>query len=612
MQLFKSIVPDLLSFKWYQGIGIVLFCAISVCFSVVDFNHFIHKGQYPNVLQWDNGVGDGVVRWKLILMALSGAASFSGVLSVVLTTVGKFSNFFWGIINCITYGAFAFAYSYGGDAQINIIYFLPFQFIGMYKWSKMMQNGTVISRSASVYQMLLAFLLAGGASVGLYYEIPVFTTAIGGSYPYLNYKTPRILDAVSSGCNIVGQLLLVGGFWQQWIFWIAVDCMQIAMFSGITIFGLNINIIIMWSLFLINALFGIVVWYRASKKSAPAKENTRIPLAELTEIRSGRGLIIGKFYPFHAGHEYLIGTALKHSEKVIIILCYRIIDQPPGPTRIEWLKRTYAQNSNIEILSYQYDESKESSVDSALWARQTLVCLNNVKPDVVYTSEDYGDTFASHLKCRHYLVDKERVKYPVHGRAIRANPDKYLPYLNSIVRAYYIKKFVLIGSESTWKTTLVQDIAKHFHVASISEYGREVATRGYKIWEEKDFIDIATTQTDRENKVLENPTYVEKLIICDTDAFATHVWHHRYMQSTFNQQIVDIFTNKMKPANIYFLSDPEPPFVQDGTRDGELIRKNMHEIFKEQLATYRLPYVILTGTYEERLGKAITLIDKSY
>ena len=47
--------------------------------------------------------------WRRVMMGLSGGASFTGALCVVLITKGKFSSYFWGLINTSLYGLFAFA-----------------------------------------------------------------------------------------------------------------------------------------------------------------------------------------------------------------------------------------------------------------------------------------------------------------------------------------------------------------------------------------------------------------------------------------------------------------------------------------------------------------------
>ncbi|AYV82555.1 MAG: nicotinamide mononucleotide transporter-domain-containing protein [Hyperionvirus sp.] len=173
---------------------------------------------------------------------------------------GKYSNFFWGIINCLTYGAFAIAYSFGGDAQFKLFVSLPLQFFGLWKWNKSKEGSSV--RSCSVFQMAILFIIGGGLASGLYYEIPIFTKSITGTYPYLVYQTPRILDSISTACNIIGMFLLVYECWQQYIFWLIVDSIQIAIYAGVGHFGLNINILMMWSVYWISCICGGIIWYR--------------------------------------------------------------------------------------------------------------------------------------------------------------------------------------------------------------------------------------------------------------------------------------------------------------------------------------------------------------
>jgi len=331
-KLFYSIITDLYVFNIWQVIALLLFCAFSIIFSFVDFNHFINPDDDPYTFTWYNDELNGVEYWKRVLKALSGAASFTGVMSVVLTTKGKYSSYFWGIINCILYGLFAFAYGYGGDAQLNIIFFLPFQFVGLYTWKDNMDNEDIaISRSLGWKMWIVTIISATALSAGFYFEIPPFTTAISGSYPYETNLPPRFLDSISNSFNIVGQVLLLYRFWEQWIFWILVDIMQIAMFSGIAGFGIDINIITMWCLFLINAFFGLYIWF--------VRMYTKQSI----------GVVIGKFYPLHKGHMYLINYALERCDVLYLILCTDTGQNPNGDIREKWLQKLYSLNKKIII-----------------------------------------------------------------------------------------------------------------------------------------------------------------------------------------------------------------------------------------------------------------------
>ena len=94
-----------------------------------------------------------------------------------------------------------------------------------------------------------------------------------------------------------------------------------------------------------------------------------------------------------------------------------------------------------------------------------------------------------------------------------------------------------------------------------------------------------------------------KILISDTDSFATDLWHKRYMGFTSNQVAK---LSEGRKYDLYFLTDDDTPFVQDGTRDGEHIRYNMNKRFEAELKKQNKPYIMLSGSYESRLEKAVT------
>lgn len=266
--LLKSIYRDLKVFNWWQRILIFIFAMISITFSIINFNFLVNPSSGMLLLNWDNNKANGIELWRRIIMELSGIASFTGVLCMILITMGKISNYFWGILNTISYGIFAFTYGYMGEAQLNILFFLPMQFVGIYFWGKNLdETKTVKTRSLKCYQWLLILFSTCCLGVVFYYEIPVFAEALIGNYYFKDNIIPRILDSVASTLSVSAQILLLYRFWQQWIFWIAINCVQMAMYSGVAGYGIQINMIIMWSLFLINASAGLYRWIKIWRKS---------------------------------------------------------------------------------------------------------------------------------------------------------------------------------------------------------------------------------------------------------------------------------------------------------------------------------------------------------
>ena len=313
------------------------------------------------------------------------------------------------------------------------------------------------------------------------------------------------------------------------------------------------------------------------------------------------GVVIGKFYPPHRGHKYLIDTASARVDHLTVIVCGKPEQLISGEQRAAWLRAIHPDVRVLAIDDYYPDD------DSRLWADLTIGWLGGA-PDVVFTSEAYGDAYAHFLGCPHVSVDRARQIVPCSGTAIRADPLAHWAYLEPPVRGYLAKRVCLVGAESTGKTTLAAALAAHYGTAWVPEYGRDYSevklTRGeYDTWTSAEFTQIAAEQCRRED---EAASASNGLLICDTDAFATSIWHRRYLGE--RSLVVEALADSYRP-DLYLLTDVSIPFVQDGTRDGEQIREWMHNTFVAELAAQGRPYSTIAGTPDERLTRAVAAID---
>lgn len=308
------------------------------------------------------------------------------------------------------------------------------------------------------------------------------------------------------------------------------------------------------------------------------------------------GVVIGKFLPPHRGHHFLIDTALSRCAQVVVIICEKLTDPIPGQLRREWLQEVHPE-ADVRLIDDRYDEN-----DSRIWAENTIRWLGRA-PDVVFTSEHYGDAYAAHMNCRHVMVDHARETIPCSGTAVRTKPFEQWEYLAAPVRAWYAKRIVIVGAESTGTTTLAEALAKHFHTVWVPEYGREYSlekqSKGEDVWRTEEFLEVAQEQTRRENLAARE---AHQRVICDTNAFATTLWHRRYMG--FDSPALEAFA-KQGRADLYLLTGDEIPFVQDGLRDGEAIRHEMHRWFEQALEGQSVPWKLIRGSREERLQQAI-------
>jgi len=237
-------------FNSCEYLVIFIFCVISIIFSFID----VTPGNQLSLIDLSDNI-----TWQKIVYLFSGIASFTGVLSVILASKEHSYTYIFGIVNCITFGLFAFAYGYAGNFQLNIMYFLPLQFYGFYKWNKEIdlevKSLTIFEKVKYTYLCFIFWYI-------FYFEIPGFTRFVTQQeYPYETNVLARVLDSGGTSLSIIAQYLLINKYYECWILWTIVDIFQIIMFSGINDF-ISVNIIIMTGIYQLNAFYGLYLWTR--------------------------------------------------------------------------------------------------------------------------------------------------------------------------------------------------------------------------------------------------------------------------------------------------------------------------------------------------------------
>ena len=112
----------------------------------------------------------------------------------------------------------------------------------------------------------------------------------------------------------------------------------------------------------------------------------------------------------------------------------------------------------------------------------------------------------------------------------------------------------------------------------------------------QEFEFIAARQNRREDALARR---CDRLLVCDTDAFATRLWQERY-QGCVSPEVVRAAEGRR--MDLYLLTDCGIPFVQDGTRDGEQLREPMQRRFEKGCARPASPSCSSRGrrTYASR------------
>jgi HTH-type transcriptional repressor of NAD biosynthesis genes len=172
-----------------------------------------------------------------------------------------------------------------------------------------------------------------------------------------------------------------------------------------------------------------------------------------------------------------------------------------------------------------------------------------------------------------------------------------------------IVKVVLFGPESTGKTTLSKQLARHYNTVWTPEFAREYLQKKWnnerKTCEKEDLIPIAIGQMNLENKLGKK---ADKLLICDTDLLETKVYSEEFYGGT-----VDLKLSKAVAKNkydLYLLTYIDTPWEEDDLRDRPEQRLEMFTAFENTLKKYKKNYILLKGDKETRLKNATEAIDK--
>lgn len=144
------------------------------------------------------------------------------------------------------------------------------------------------------------------------------------------------------------------------------------------------------------------------------------------------GFTIGKFAPFHKGHEYLIETALKNMDEFYVV----VYDTPDLNINInqktEWIKNKFP---NVNILK-AFNSPKQYGLDEEsvkIQMEYLSEIIKNINVGYFYSSEEYGKHVAQYLNIKNVIVDKNRVNCPIHAGMIRSDLEKYKSFLNKQV-----------------------------------------------------------------------------------------------------------------------------------------------------------------------------------
>jgi NadR type nicotinamide-nucleotide adenylyltransferase len=339
-------------------------------------------------------------------------------------------------------------------------------------------------------------------------------------------------------------------------------------------------------------------------------------------MRYGHGLVVGKFYPPHAGHHALIAAAAAACERVTVVVAPSSRESLPLASRLDWLRA--AHPAHVRFVG-TYDDHPVDYGDPAVWDLHMTVfraAAGTDRVDAVFSGEPYGAELARRFGAVAVTVPREEL--PVSGTAVRADPVAHWSRLGPGVRSWLTRRVIVVGAESTGTTTMARALARRFRLRGgvwagtrwVPEFGRELTERKLAVlresdpgatvdqvcWGREDFVTVAGAQNAAEDAAAAAGS---PILIGDTDALATTVWEERYLGSSSPAVHAQVRT-----PDLYLLTHHDGvPFVDDGLRDGQAVRPWMTARFAQVLTATGVPHRVLTGTFATRLRAAVAACD---
>jgi NadR type nicotinamide-nucleotide adenylyltransferase len=169
-----------------------------------------------------------------------------------------------------------------------------------------------------------------------------------------------------------------------------------------------------------------------------------------------------------------------------------------------------------------------------------------------------------------------------------------------------MRKIVIIGPESTGKSTLCSQLAEHYKTCWCPEFAREYLKETGGRYSFHDLLNIAHGQIELEETMLSQAK--NNFYFIDTDMYVMKVWCEVVFETCHTWILKQIALRKY---DLFFLCDIDLPWIKDELREYPDLefRKKLYKMYRDLMITQKTKWAEISGTNTQRFQTAISIID---
>ena len=325
------------------------------------------------------------------------------------------------------------------------------------------------------------------------------------------------------------------------------------------------------------------------------------------------GMYGGSFHPLHMGHVRCIIEAANQCRTLIIVISEGVNrSEIDIRIRYRWIYQLTRHIGNVKIFLLSDDAETKEGYSEAYWDSdaEKVKAFAGEKIDAVFCGSDYDEN-SFWAKCYPDAELNIIKRNGISSTEIRNDIYGHWDWIPAVVKPYYVKKVLLIGGESTGKSTLTINLANYYNTNYLEEVGRDISERSGTdmLMIPDDFTGILLCHKIRETEAVKTSN---RVLFEDTDCLIT-LFYLDFLEGKEkenNTALAEAIAHLNSYDLILFL-EPDVEFVQDGDRSMVIAadREKYSSRIKELYQKHGFSFEIVNGSYQQRFKKAVQLID---